>query len=347
MKQAELAAWFEARYSFSISQPTISHSLRKSSEILAMGPCAVGIDSTRVRKRPVRHPDLELAIYRWVQSQQLEQQQRWQRRQKQIQHGMKKRIKGQSIKGIEEQTPPPLDKLTGPALVRQAKKIAQEMNIQDTVFCPGWLSRFKSRYNINFVELNEIPPQSQGAITIANDSASCSTLSSGMSTPVSGPTSNSIMSMSLVDVRPSIAIPSSSHGAYSSPQQEAASLAGLQDLDGSSVQGVTTDDTNFGQLVSIASSMDSAPSQQDLIPPHRPPLQQRIIIKRIEHRPPSIHPSIGSGSSSHGSASLPLCNTYSHLFNNFKRVDISTLHYQQPVFKQSLLRGACSSITGP
>ncbi|KAF9150890.1 hypothetical protein BG015_007296 [Linnemannia schmuckeri] len=127
MKQAELAAWFLETYSFPISQPTISHSLKKSAEIIARGISTPGLEPTRVRRRPVRHPELEQALFQWVQQQQ-EQQLEQERRQEQSGDGS--------------------DPISGPALVRQAKKIAQEMNIHDTVFCPGWLSRFKMRYGI-------------------------------------------------------------------------------------------------------------------------------------------------------------------------------------------------------
>ncbi|KAG0290652.1 hypothetical protein BGZ96_005898 [Linnemannia gamsii] len=129
MKQTELAAWFKETYSFQISQPTISHSLKKSGEIIAQGITAPGLEPTRVRRRPVRHPELELALYHWVQ-----QQQQLQKQQQQEQG-----------KGQEQSDGDRLDPISGPMLVRQAKKIAQEMNIQDTVLCPGWLSRFKMR----------------------------------------------------------------------------------------------------------------------------------------------------------------------------------------------------------
>ncbi|KAG0081870.1 hypothetical protein BGZ90_003143 [Linnemannia elongata] len=117
MKQSELAAWFLETYSFPISQPTISHSLKKSAEIIARGISTPGLEPTRVRRRPVRHPELEQALFQWVQQQQQEQ--------------------------GPEQSGEGSDPISGPALVRQAKKIAQEMDIHDTVFCPGWLSRFK------------------------------------------------------------------------------------------------------------------------------------------------------------------------------------------------------------
>ncbi|KAG9065132.1 hypothetical protein KI688_002454 [Linnemannia hyalina] len=122
MKQSELAAWFLETYSFPISQPTISHSLKKSAEILARGISAPGLEPTRVRRRPVRHPELEQALFQWVQQQHQE-------------HG-------------PEQSGEGSDSISGPALVRQAKRIAQEMDIHDTVFCPGWLSRFKMRVDI-------------------------------------------------------------------------------------------------------------------------------------------------------------------------------------------------------
>lgn len=122
MKQSELAAWFLETYSFPISQPTISHSLKKSAEIIARGISTPGLEPTRVRRRPVRHPELEQALFQWVQQQQQEQ--------------------------GPEQSGEGSDPISGPALVRQAKKIAQEMDIHDTVFCPGWLSRFKVRYGM-------------------------------------------------------------------------------------------------------------------------------------------------------------------------------------------------------
>ena len=122
MKQSELAAWFLETYLFPISQPTISHSLKKSAEIIARGISTPGLEPTRVRRRPVRHPELEQALFQWVQQQHQEQ-------------GPEHSREGS-------------DTIPGPALVRQAKKIAQEMDIHDTVFCPGWLSRFKMRYGI-------------------------------------------------------------------------------------------------------------------------------------------------------------------------------------------------------
>ncbi|KAG0216832.1 hypothetical protein BGX33_012052 [Mortierella sp. NVP41] len=132
MKQSELAAWFNETYSFPISQPTISHSLKKSAEILARGITSPGVEPTRVRRRPVRHPELEQAIFRWVQEQQQKQQQEQKVGQQQQQQS-----------GDDDSDP-----ISGPVLIRQAKKIAREMNMVDTVFCPGWLTRFKVRYGI-------------------------------------------------------------------------------------------------------------------------------------------------------------------------------------------------------
>ncbi|KAF9196312.1 hypothetical protein BGZ50_001062 [Haplosporangium sp. Z 11] len=76
MRQSELAAWFKEKYAFGISQPTVSHSLKKSAEILAIGISAPGIEPTRVRNRPVRHPELELALYQWVRAREQEYQQK-------------------------------------------------------------------------------------------------------------------------------------------------------------------------------------------------------------------------------------------------------------------------------
>ncbi|KAF9085024.1 hypothetical protein BGX23_010010 [Mortierella sp. AD031] len=116
MKQSELAAWFNETYSFPISQPTISHSLKKSAEILARGITSPGVEPTRVRRRPVRHPELEQAIFRWVQEQQQKQQQEQKVGQQQQQQS-----------GDDDSDP-----ISGPVLIRQAKKIAREMNMVDT-----------------------------------------------------------------------------------------------------------------------------------------------------------------------------------------------------------------------
>ncbi|KAG9327754.1 hypothetical protein KVV02_000200 [Mortierella alpina] len=214
MKQSELASWFKDQYAFSISQPTISHSLKKSNEILATGPSAPGIEPNGVRKRRVRHPELELAIYQWLSN---------------------KRSDGTGL-------------ISGPVLIAQAKKIAQEMNIHDTVFCPGWLARFKARYGIQSLrshgggsrhqesqQMTASPTTTPVAtsITIANDSATSSCSPSPTTSPPPSPTEsspctapsfrNSISAVAgLIEVRPSIAVPAtidSTHAALQLHQQ--------------------------------------------------------------------------------------------------------------------------------
>ncbi|KAG0017690.1 hypothetical protein BGZ80_008023 [Entomortierella chlamydospora] len=145
MKQSELASWFKEKYNFPISQPTISHSLKRSAEILSGGLFTPGIEATRVRKRPVRHPELEQAIYQWVKSQQQLQGQQQQQRERELLFQCSNGSDGNDelrgyTKSFENAEP-----VTGPILLQQARRIASEMGIKDTVFCPGWLSRFKAR----------------------------------------------------------------------------------------------------------------------------------------------------------------------------------------------------------
>ncbi|KAI1319014.1 hypothetical protein EDD11_005212 [Mortierella claussenii] len=187
MKQAELAAWFKSQYHTSISQPTISQSLKRSSEILSEGLFVPGVDTMRMRKRAVRHPELEMALFEWIKTQQERKTQRprsqqYQRILRQISgsqdndsldRGRKKTgggIGGAKTgratrrkplkRGVRAETESGLilelidevadEPITGPMMLREAKRIASEMNIDDMVFCPGWLSRFKSRYHIKF-----------------------------------------------------------------------------------------------------------------------------------------------------------------------------------------------------
>ncbi|KAG0326905.1 hypothetical protein BGZ99_008814 [Dissophora globulifera] len=223
MKQAELAAWFKDKYSFPISQPAISHSLKRSAEILARGLSTPGIESSRVRKRPVRHPELELAIYRWVKAQQQPQQQPQQRGPHQLSESDID-SDHMSASGLSTAV---AEEITGPALVRQAKRIAQEMDIRDTVFCPGWLSRFKARYGI---KSNRKPSRSlvkglttAGSITITNVSTLCSASDPG--SPVSG-SEDSVMTardkcgVSTGDIQPLIAVPKGIDGSHSSLQEQ-------------------------------------------------------------------------------------------------------------------------------
>ncbi|KAF9579090.1 hypothetical protein BGW38_004807, partial [Lunasporangiospora selenospora] len=144
MKQAELAVWFEDKFAISISQPTISHSLKHSVMILSQGLDTPGIEAKRVRKRPVRHPELEQRIFEWVKAQQetIEQQ-----------RTRLERVSG-SVE-LKDQVEP----ITGPSIIREAKRIAKEMNSVSTVFGSAWLSRFKTRYRIQPVPRSQHHPQ--------------------------------------------------------------------------------------------------------------------------------------------------------------------------------------------
>ncbi|KAF9355929.1 hypothetical protein BGX26_005934 [Mortierella sp. AD094] len=146
MKQSELASWFRGKYNFPISQPAISHSLKRSAEILSGGLFTPGIEATRVRKRLVRHPELEQAIYQWVKSQQqLQGQQQQQQRERELLFHCSSGSDGTDELSGYARSLENVEPVTGPILLQQAKRIALEMGIKDTVFCPGWLSRFKAR----------------------------------------------------------------------------------------------------------------------------------------------------------------------------------------------------------
>ncbi|KAF9195436.1 hypothetical protein BGZ51_000010 [Haplosporangium sp. Z 767] len=200
MRQSELAAWFKEKYAFGISQPTVSHSLKKSAEILAIGISAPGIEPTRVRNRPVRHPELELALYQWVRAREQEYQQK--------QKTGFEQPSGSNVMNTEMAIP--LEPITGPALFRQAQKIALELNIRDIVFCPGWLARFKARYGIKHGRTTHsiqsgLSPPSTGSIT-ANSSPSPSPPVEPMVSSIITPASTPLDSLDSY-VRPSISVP--------------------------------------------------------------------------------------------------------------------------------------------
>ncbi|KAF9915310.1 hypothetical protein BX616_006451, partial [Lobosporangium transversale] len=119
-------------------------------EILASGLTPPGIDTTRVRKRPVRHPELEFALFEWVKNQYLLQEQRGRTMWLQEQ-GKPRQASGADNNDYEDDNvsgQATVKEITGPVLIREARRIAKEMDIRDTVFCAGWLSRFKARFRI-------------------------------------------------------------------------------------------------------------------------------------------------------------------------------------------------------
>ncbi|KAG0332259.1 hypothetical protein BG000_010210 [Podila horticola] len=227
LTQAELCTWFRTRYNCPVSQPTISQWLKRSDDILARGPMLSKYELTRVRKRRVRHPELETAVYQWVLEEQQKQLHAFQQRQQQNQRQQMYYLPHRRFRlgktntetsisttasasvpttATTTTTTPFKNAISGPALIRQARRIAQEMHIDDIVFCPGWLARFKARYGVQFGKPSMADRMDSNAITVPNTTSDPTSLSSST---VGSPTMQSAGLNEMVDIRASIAVPSS------------------------------------------------------------------------------------------------------------------------------------------
>ncbi|KAG0018964.1 hypothetical protein BGZ81_009980 [Podila clonocystis] len=286
LTQAELCTWFHTKYSYPVSQPTISQWLKRSDDILARGPMLSKYELTRVRKRRVRHPELETAVYQWVLEEQQKQLHAFQQRQQQNQRqqmyylphrrfrlGKTNTETSTSTTASSSSTPttattPFKNAISGPALIRQARRIAKEMHIDDIVFCPGWLARFKARYGVQFGKPSMADRMDSNAITVPNTTSDPTSLSSSTA---ASPTMQSVGLNEMVDIRASIAVPSSID--TSPPLQ-------LQQVFGH--PGLSTDIQTIQTPYQLPDQLQYSPHQQQ-------PQQQQYLGTSLttHHTPPS------------------------------------------------------------